>query len=200
MGEAQGIRSECATQKMLIESDALTPFPPHFCNFLSQNRTSREVWKVGWDGMMLQAIRYIVAGQNFPSHIYHGKNHMAGPLIATRESPLRYLGCCGAHCKTCGAWREGVCKGCKLGYDQRKRDIARAKCAMKVCCFKERELETCADCPEYSTCDLIKRFFSKKGFKYGKYRQSIEFIRKNGYSEFLTLANQWNGPYGTLDE
>jgi hypothetical protein len=124
---------------------------------------------------------------------------MALSSDANRESSIRFIGCCGAYCRTCGAWRDGSCKGCKLGYDRGSRDIARAKCAMKVCCFREHRLETCADCPEYPNCALIHRFHSKKGYKYRKYRQSIEFIRHQGYPAFLRCADQWKGPYGRLE-
>ena len=27
------------------------------------------------------------------------------------------IGCCGAYCRTCSAFIEQVCKGCKVGYD-----------------------------------------------------------------------------------
>ena len=115
-----------------------------------------------------------------------------------RVSSVRFIGCCGAYCKTCVALREGACRRCKLGNDERNRDIIQAKCAMKVCCFGERHLETCADCPDYSTCEIISTFHAKKGYKYGKYRQSIEFIAKKGYLAFLRCANAWKGPYGRL--
>lgn len=69
---------------------------------------------------------------------------------------------------------------------------------MKICCFRERNLETCADCPDYATCTIISGFYGKKGHKYTKYRQSIEFIRKNGYAKFLEKARNWKGPYGTF--
>jgi hypothetical protein len=62
------------------------------------------------------------------------------------KNSVRFIGCCGAFCKTCKAFIEGFCKGCKLGYDKGERDIGKAKCKMKVCCFRERKLETCADC------------------------------------------------------
>lgn len=38
----------------------------------------------------------------------------------------------------------------------------------------------------------------KQGYKYGKYKQSIEFIRNNGYPKFLDIANGWKGPYGKI--
>lgn len=129
----------------------------------------------------------------------HHQSPIADATNENQVSPVRFIGCCGAYCRTCGVLKEGMCKGCKLGYDQRDRNIAKAKCAMKVCCFKDKHLETCADCPEYSKCEQIQMFHSRKGYKYKKYKQSIEFIRKNGYSAFLQFSDSWNGPYGKLE-
>jgi hypothetical protein len=67
-----------------------------------------------------------------------------------------------------------------------------------VCCFGKKRLETCADCPEYPVCDTIRTFQSKKGYKYRNYRESLEFIRKNGYPAFIRLADTWKGAYGRL--
>jgi hypothetical protein len=41
-------------------------------------------------------------------------------------------------------------------------------------------------------------FFNKKGYKYRKYREAIEFIRAHGYPAFLTQADAWSGAYGHL--
>lgn len=111
---------------------------------------------------------------------------------------IREIGCCGAYCKPCRAHREGSCRGCKLGYETGKRDINKAKCKIKVCCFKERRLETCADCPEYP-CEILKEFWSKKGWKYKQLRKQVEFIRSNGYKEFLNKANKWKNCRGRLN-
>jgi hypothetical protein len=111
----------------------------------------------------------------------------------------RFIGCCGAYCKTCKPYIEDYCKGCKLGFDTGERDINRAKCRIKLCCFKERHLVTCADCPDFASCEIIGSFHGKNGYKYKKYKQSIEFIRKNGYSRFVKLADRWTGAYGKLD-
>lgn len=105
------------------------------------------------------------------------------------------LGCCGAYCKTCRAFRERTCPGCKLGYDSGERDIAQAKCRMKVCCVKQG-LNSCADCPDYPECGIIREFHGKNGYKYGKYRQAIEFIRQHGYAVFFELADKWKNAYG----
>jgi hypothetical protein len=70
---------------------------------------------------------------------------------------------------------------------------------MKVCCFAKKRLETCADCRDYAGCGVIQGFFGKNGYKYGKYKQSIEFIRKNGYPKFIEAAKGWKGAYGRLE-
>ena len=116
------------------------------------------------------------------------------------DDPRRYVGCCGAYCRTCRPFIEGHCKGCKLGYQTGERDIARSKCRMKICCFKERNLETCADCPEYETCTVLSEFYAKNGYKYKKYQQSIEFIRTHGYAKFIEIAESWKGAYGKFGE
>jgi hypothetical protein len=115
------------------------------------------------------------------------------------EKSIRFIGCCCAYCKTCKPYRQGFCKGCKLGYDDGARDINKAKCKIKVCCFKERKLETCADCPDYPDCKTILSFQDKSGYKYKKYKQSTDYIIKNGYAKFVKLADNWNNPYGKLD-
>jgi hypothetical protein len=124
---------------------------------------------------------------------------VSGPIERSGEDPAKYVGCCGAYCRTCRPFIEGACRGCKLGYAEGKREIRRAKCAMKVCCVGERNLETCADCPDYETCEIIQGFYAKKGYKYKKYRESIEFIRKHGYAKFIEVANRWKGAYGKLE-
>ncbi len=112
---------------------------------------------------------------------------------------IREIGCCGAYCKTCRASVSGSkCRGCKLGYGNVGRDINKSRCAIKLCCFRDRQLETCADCGDYSSCKTIHGMYEKNGYKYGKYRQSIEFIRQNGYARFIGIADTWKDPYGKL--
>ena len=112
---------------------------------------------------------------------------------------IEEIACCGAYCKTCLAFTSGsICRGCKLGYRGGERDINKAKCKIKVCCFRDRQLETCADCDDYLSCNIIQEFYKKNGYKYGKCKQSIEFIRENGYGKFMETADTWRGPYGKL--
>ncbi|MEW5736407.1 MAG: DUF3795 domain-containing protein [Thermodesulfobacteriota bacterium] len=115
-------------------------------------------------------------------------------------NPTRYIGCCGACCKICKAFLCGACRGCKLGFDTGLRDFGRARCRIKLCCFRDRGLATCADCPELDSCPVIGAWFAKKGFKYGKYRESFEFIRRHGYERFLMLAGLWENACGKPEE
>lgn len=113
-------------------------------------------------------------------------------------SQILLIGCCGAYCGTCPALPEGTCKGCKLGYDDGTRDIRAARCAMKRCCLMEKKLDTCADCPDFPECKIVQAFFAKKGYKYQKYRESLEYIRKHGYPAFLEVTRMWKRAYGRL--
>ncbi len=56
---------------------------------------------------------------------------------------------------------------------------------MKICCYENKQLQTCADYREYASCLIIHEWFNKKGYKYKKYKESVEFIRKSGYDKFL---------------
>ncbi len=105
------------------------------------------------------------------------------------------VGCCGAYCGTCKALRGGHCRGCKLGYDTGDRDLSRARCKVKVCCMTKGH-NSCADCNEYDSCDTIQTIHQKNGYKYGKYRDAIAFIRANGYAKFLSIADRWKHAYG----
>ena len=108
------------------------------------------------------------------------------------------IGCCCAYCKTCRAFRDGSCRGCRLGYENGQRDINRAKCKMKVCCMREKQLQTCADCDEFSACELLQKWYKKAGGKYQRYRDSGEFIRRNGYDAFVKIADNWKDSRGKL--
>ncbi len=116
---------------------------------------------------------------------------------------IKEIGCCGAYCRTCINWQkekypnERTCRGCKLGYESVTREPGKAKCKMKVCCFVERKLETCADCPDYP-CALLVTFWNKKGWKYKQYKKQLEFIKQYGYEKYLSNADKWKGPHGKL--
>ena len=110
----------------------------------------------------------------------------------------RYIGCCGAYCRTCRSFVAGSCKGCRLGYETGERDIARARCRIKRCCFGDRGLETCAECPEFDRCGTLAAFHGKRCKEYGRYRKSLEFIRREGYPAFIERSEGWEKAYGEL--
>jgi hypothetical protein len=110
-----------------------------------------------------------------------------------------YIGCCGAYCKTCKSYVAGICKGCKLGFDTGERDINKAKCKIKLCCYKDNQLETCDACSKLESCSIVGSWYAKNGYKYKKYKEAIEFIKKNGYSKFIKLADKWKNVYGKLE-
>jgi len=110
---------------------------------------------------------------------------------------LLEIGCCGAVCKTCPPYKNRICRGCKTGYENKARDIRRAKCRIKVCCIK-KGLISCGDCSDFSSCTIIQGLYEKNGYKYKKYRESMEFIRQHGYEEFLKRTASWKRAYGKL--
>jgi len=108
---------------------------------------------------------------------------------------IEEIGCCGAYCGTCKARSQGTCRGCKLGYDTGDRDISKARCWIKRCCFVEKKLRTCADCPD--PCEKLEEWYGK-GPKYSRYRLAIEYIRDHGYDAFLEKADRWKDAKGKL--
>jgi hypothetical protein len=109
------------------------------------------------------------------------------------------IGCCGAFCGRCREMTEGRCPGCTVGYETGDRDIAKAKCKIKVCCIgKLGNSCSCADCTDFPRCKVLQDFYGKTGYKYRKYNESLEFIRANGYANFQKFAKKWKRPYGSL--
>jgi len=109
------------------------------------------------------------------------------------------IGCCGAYCGTCPELLEKRCQGCRLGYESGGRDLAKARCRMKVCCINRQGLAyTCGDCADLPACEIIQGFYAKNGYKYRKYRESMEFIRRHGYDAFMEAARDWRRAYGRL--
>ena len=66
---------------------------------------------------------------------------------------------------------------------------------MKVCCIG-KGFNSCADCESYDTCEIIQGFYSKKSYKYKKYKEATLFIKENGYSKLLEIADCWKNQYG----
>ena len=121
---------------------------------------------------------------------------MKGSREPAESRGIKFIGCCGAYCRTCRNLALGHCKGCKVGYEDGQRSMERAKCRIKICCFGTRELETCAECSELDHCRVLAKFHGKNAPEYGRYRESLEFICENGYAEFAKRAKAWRRGYG----
>jgi hypothetical protein len=111
----------------------------------------------------------------------------------------RYVGCCGAYCKTCNSFLEGFCISCKDDVDTDERDINKTKCKIILCCYRDKNFDSCADCSELESCNIIGNFYSKSGYKNSKYKQVVEFIKLNDYSKFIKIADRWKCAYGKLE-
>jgi len=107
------------------------------------------------------------------------------------ENANRYIGCCGAYCRTCKPYIEEYCKGCKLGFDTGERDIKRAKCKIKICCFRDKKFDTCADCKDLDTCPILGGWYAKNGYKYKKTSRPSSLLKKTDIPNFSKL--QING-------
>ena len=104
------------------------------------------------------------------------------------------IGCCGVYCKARCEYQK-TCKGCKPRYLDGFRDLRWARCKMKKCCLTRGHI-TCGDCEEYDRCEVIQSFLNHPGYKYGKYKQALEYIRAHDYTAFLNAAEHWKNAYG----
>ena len=59
-----------------------------------------------------------------------------------------------------------------------------------------KQFDSCADCDQYGSCDIIQTFYVKNGYKYKKYKEALNFIRSEGYDVFIQIADGWNMQYG----
>jgi len=56
--------------------------------------------------------------------------------------------------------------------------------------LRSEEAGTCAECKEYEDCHMLAEFHGKKPHEYRKFRESFDYIRANGYGEFLLKARE----------
>lgn len=112
----------------------------------------------------------------------------------TNKYPLKnypVVGACGLNCGLCPRYHtEGTsrCPGC-CGPDFWQKHPG---CAFITCCVKRRNLETCAQCIDWTGCEKVARLL-----EWSKHRDSVisykpvadnfAFIRKVGIEEFVRL-------------
>jgi len=88
---------------------------------------------------------------------------------------------CGLYCAACGKYKKGKCPGCA------KNEKA-SWCKIRKCCI-EKEINSCAECDEYThamDCKMFDNFIAKMfEFVFKSDRKAgIEMIREKGYDEF----------------
>ncbi len=107
----------------------------------------------------------------------------------TKKYPV--VGVCGLDCGLCPRYyTEGTskCPGC-CGPDFWKKHPG---CGFITCCFKNRGLETCAQCADFDDCErlagLLSLFRQKDSFiSHRPIEANLLFIRERGIKEFAHL-------------
>ncbi len=107
------------------------------------------------------------------------------------EYPLKqysFVGACGLDCGLCPRYHttgSSRCPGC-AGKDFEQKHPA---CGFITCCVKQKHLETCAQCPDWASCERVSRIMvgSKQGDSFISYRPlaaNYKFIQRYGIEEF----------------
>ena len=110
------------------------------------------------------------------------------------EPPLKqypFIGVCGLDFGLCPRYHtEGSsrCPGC-AGQNFGQKHPA---CGFITCCVKQKHLETCAECPDWTSCKRVSRVMegSKQGDSFISYRPlaaNFTFIQKYSIEEFARL-------------
>jgi len=101
------------------------------------------------------------------------------------------VGACGLNCGLCPRYHtEGTsrCPGC-CGPDFGQKHPS---CGFITCCVKQRNLETCAQCADWTDCDRVARVLDAAKYhdsfiSYRPVPANFTFIQKNGIEEFVRL-------------
>ena len=97
------------------------------------------------------------------------------------------VGACGLNCGLCPRFNmigSSRCPGCcGPGFWQKH-----PACSFITCCVKERGLETCAQCPDWSGCGRVARNLNSEKDSFISYQPlpaNFAFIREHGLEEFV---------------
>jgi len=101
------------------------------------------------------------------------------------------VGACGLNCGLCPRYHtEGTsrCPGC-CGPDFWQKHPG---CAFITCCVKQRNLETCAQCVDWTECEKVTKLLESAKYQdsfisYKPLAANFAFIQKNGIEEFARL-------------
>ena len=99
-----------------------------------------------------------------------------------------FVGACGLDCGLCPRYHvtgSSRCPGCAgQGFEQKH-----PACGFITCCVKQKHLETCAQCPDWASCQRVKRIMeaAKQTDSFISYRPltvNFSLIQKHGIEEF----------------
>ena len=101
------------------------------------------------------------------------------------------VGVCGLDCGLCPRYHtegQSKCPGC-CGPDFREKHPS---CGFITCCVKEKELETCAQCTDLSSCQRIAKVLDSAKHRdsfisYQSVPSNLDFMQKNSVEEFAKL-------------
>ena len=115
----------------------------------------------------------------------------------------RHIGCCGTNCYNCRALTNFMrkCMGCKGGYDTGERNINSSGCKIKLCCFRDKNLEVCGDCSDVNKCKILNANLSSRNIVIEKGRWeplSIEKIQNKCINEFYKKWAPKINNHGTI--
>lgn len=110
----------------------------------------------------------------------------------TNIHPLKqypFIGACGLDCGLCPRYHASGpsrCPGC-AGRDFEQKH---PRCGFITCCVEQKHLETCAQCPDWESCDRVNRIIegAKLGDSFISYQSlanNYALIQKNGIEEFV---------------
>ena len=118
-------------------------------------------------------------------------------MDSTRKR-INELAPCGVYCGACPSFNKS-CKGCSADSTQQKRQ-SKYGCAIRSCCYNEKHLSFCIDCPLFPCSKFKKKLLSthKTDPRYA-YRHEIPAVFKKlkdmGLDGFLNWQKKrWKCP------
>ena len=103
------------------------------------------------------------------------------------KADTKLIAKCGLYCGACGRYKKGKCKGCM-------ENEKASWCKVRICCL-DKEIDSCADCNEYSNvmaCGKYNNFMAKLfGVMFNSDRAAcIQKIKQEGYHSYASQMEQ----------
>ena len=106
---------------------------------------------------------------------------------------------CGVYCGACPSFGKS-CFGCSSQTDAGSRRRSREGCAVRSCCYREKGLRHCGDCPEFPCGKVTKKLISSHpGDPRYRYRHElpdmVALFRRMERGDYLRfLEKRWSCP------